>query len=225
MKGNLEPVAAFVSLARQAAIDFRETEGVMWGLTNLLLGMDPNTQSIRIWMLGVPGEELRNTLHINPGANPYYVDQDWLPYGMKGKSPVSNQGDWNPEYFDSTSNQAFHFWYYVAMQYYATTDIERGLPTAINNLHDPYQLEDCFGPDLSNLAKIPVSGKIFEWISENITNDTSRQDSNLSINGMALGSELRSSENSDPFSIPNWIYSNLKNLYYERSTWGKEGEE
>jgi hypothetical protein len=225
MRGKQEPVSAFVALATQAAIDFRETEGVMWGLTNILLGMDPNIQSTRIWMLGLPGQGLRESLHVLPDANPYYVGQDWLPYKMGGISTISNQGDWNPEYFDSTSNQAFHFWYYVAMKYYAIPVIESNLPDVINKLHDPYQLEECLGPDLSNLGKIPFSGAILPLIPEYLTHGTSRQDFNLSINGMALGSQLKSTELADPFSIPNWIYSNLKNLYYERSTWGKEGEE
>jgi len=57
----------------------------------------------------------------NRGNNPYFVGDNWLPYRNHPRITDwthSQIGDWRPDLWDKTANQAFHFWYYVSVQFY-----------------------------------------------------------------------------------------------------------
>ncbi len=49
--GNLLPVEALAQLANYAVTSFRDFDGFMWGMTNVLLGVDPN--ATEVWKLGM----------------------------------------------------------------------------------------------------------------------------------------------------------------------------
>ena len=208
MYGILYPVEGFAILAESAATMFQETEGMMWGLTNVLLGMDPNTRVKRVWMVGLPGKLRSDILEIHPLSNKYYIDSEWLPYNRMGNDPYSDQGDWKPEYFDGTSNQAYHFWFFASSQYYALPLLEDTLPTIGNVIHDPYILEGCLGEDLKNLEKIPLAGPYLSFIPNEVVKETSKEDYFLSIEGMKLGNELRSGMS--PYHVGPRIRSQLQ---------------
>jgi hypothetical protein len=109
--GNLLPVEGFAQLVDYAMYLFdRDIEGMMWGTTNVIVGYDPN-RHLFAWT-GPSGEK-----------STYFVEQDWLPYknNPEKNEPEyvhSERGDWRPEVWDDTANQAFHFWYWVGVRYY-----------------------------------------------------------------------------------------------------------
>ncbi len=179
--GSALPVEALAQLADRAAAEFMDIEGVMWGMTNVLIGVDPN--STEIWKAGVGA---RYT--INPITNPYWIGPDWLRYKHDSNQGArhSEQGDWKSEYWDGTPNQAYHFWYFAAVQYYNSAFHAN----AANIVHDPYFLEGICGDDLNRLYPllnaIPVVGPSLPPLF----GETSEQDYHLSQKGMELGSGL-----------------------------------
>ena len=69
------------------------------------------------------------------------------PYGYE-------RGDWLPQYFDGSDNQAFHFWYYVASSFY--DDV--GPAYVANWVHDPYWMTTplrCGESSLEILQRVP----------------------------------------------------------------------
>lgn len=168
---------ALAQLADWAAASFGDVEGVMWGMTNVLLGVDPN--STDVWKLGVAGR-----YNINPSSNPYWIGEDWLRYLHDPSLGArhSEQGDWKSDYWDGTPNQAFHFWYFVSVQYYDNALYAN----AANIVHDPYWLEGICGDDLQRLNRIPIIGpRITPLFGE-----TSQEDFALGLKGMQLGNGL-----------------------------------
>jgi hypothetical protein len=181
-QGNILPVDAFAKFLDHAMFLFEnDYHGMMWGTSNVLLGLDPNEH--RLYSLAVPF----NGLGYGKNNGKYYVEMNWLPYKnnpSKDKSlddPHSERGDWRNEYWDGTANQAFHFWYYVASTFY-DSDI---LPVIGNMVHDPYGWEDCLGDDLEKIKPIPIVGS-----GQFLFGGTSFEDYQLSGEGMRLGRAL-----------------------------------
>jgi len=81
-----------------------------------------------------------------------------------GANAYPNRGSWAEKYFDYLpNNQMFHFWYYVAVQYFEGPFVAN----AANICHEsPVQIGPCGGPGAST------------------------QDYALSVAGMSLGSQL-----------------------------------
>jgi len=133
----------------------------MWGMTSVISGADMNKHLYAWYGIYVVGPE-----------SPYFVGEDWLPFNIKNDAQCSTgQGDWNGLYWDGTSNQAYHFWFYVAVAYYD------GLSWAnlANYVHDDY------------------------WNGESEGNIT-KEDYDLSIKGMQLGSLLRALQDASVYS-------------------------
>nr|WP_290668310.1 hypothetical protein [Ardenticatena sp.] len=176
-QGEIEPVEAFAQLLEYADTLFNEDpQGVMWGVTNVLLGVDPNKDAV--WQVGLG--------KIDQDANPYYVKQDWLPYRQdptKGDRH-SERGDWKSIYWDETPNQAYHFWYYVAVRYYHGPIMGTLLAHAGNIVHDPFWLEPIFGQDLHKLREsgIPI---LSQW--PDYAKETSLEDFLLALAGIKFG--------------------------------------
>lgn len=140
ISGATLPVEGFAELVRKAYQDFGEDyRGMMWGLTRVINGMDPN-RKMPIWYQGWKLVRIPNT---------EWVQEDWLPYrndpglnkikkeGDKNLVWVhSERGDWRKEYWDKTANQAYHFWFYVAIEYF--DEFGRGFAEFGNFYHDPF---------------------------------------------------------------------------------------
>lgn len=186
----------------------------MWALTNVLVGVDPNDYLAKSLAAVYPDLPI-NTL---PWANSegLFIEQNWLPYKHNectdfrysdgSLATCSVIGDWKPEYFDKTANQAYHFWYYVASTFYDGL----GLPFIANLLHDPYFLEDECGEDLEKWRESKNPFKSF-WARNAI--GTTREDYMLSLKGMEYGLLVRASfvsANIIPFEPATWITNNIK---------------
>jgi hypothetical protein len=194
--GNTLPVEALAQLVDYSQQLLGDKQGIMWALTNVLLGVDPN--SINVWKLG-----LKDSYMIFPNSNPYYVGQDWLLYKhdpLLGKRH-SEQGDWKDEYWDGTPNQAYHFWYSAATEYYDN----HFFAVTANLVHDPYYLEWLCGDDLEKLGFINIDGQSIT----NHFNETSSQDFFLANIGMEFGSTMWWFGSFPYFSPGNWIRANL----------------
>jgi hypothetical protein len=182
--GNLLPVEGFAKFVDFAMWLFNnDISGMMWGTTNVLLGVDPN-EHLFVWF-AVPAPP-----EIKYGSNTgkYFVKLNWLPYRNvpskdQGEAPHSERGDWKSQYWDGTANQAYHFWYSVATTYY--NGARWGM--LANMGHDPYFLEfECLlGDDLEKLKDIPILG-----IFNKLAVGTSQEDFNLSLRGIELGKYL-----------------------------------
>lgn len=217
-EGWVEPVEALAFLADKAYSDFgKDLRGFMWGMTILLLGIDPNTTEHDIWTLGM-AEDYR------PDNSPYSVGLNWLPYLKPDTSLESEIGDWDPDIFDGSSNQAFHFWYFAAVTYY-----DAGIMAFIGNQgHDPHYLEGILGDDLEKCKDLEgniIYDGLNEWSQH--TANTNRQDWNLSNRGIAFANQIISllfiegCNFGDCDHIPSpdsvstvpgtWIRANLKN--------------
>ena len=197
--GTTLPVEALAQLVDYAGILFVEKSGIMWGLTNVLIGIDPN--KIEVWKLG-----LKDKYKIYPKSNPYFVGEDWLKYKLdpsKG-ARYSEIGDWLPKYWDETPNQAFHFWYYAAVEYYDNF----GYASSANVVHDPYMFEWFCGEDLEKL-------KVFETKPGNITryfNETSKEDYLLGLKGIEFGALMWKQQGRYAYFNPSyWIRAKLSN--------------
>jgi hypothetical protein len=94
-----------------------------WSLTNIINGFDPNKGSVwyQAWCLSQGSCKLDNQ---------YFIGENWLPYknnpeyndpnwgGAKRQWIHSQIGDWREAYWDKTANQAYHFWFYVAVSFF-----------------------------------------------------------------------------------------------------------
>ena len=217
--GSLMPVEAYAQLAERATINFKDVAGVMWGMTSVLVGVDPN--AIEVWKIGRADDY---KVQIKTASSPYYIDQDWLPYKHNpAKDDLargyqhSEIGDWRPEYWDNTPNQAFHSWFFVAVQFYNGS----AFANAGNIAHDPYFLEPLCGEDLINLVKgVKSIPRIGPGIVATMPNfgGTSKEDYLLSQKAMELGSGLWWAFNLGPVKVPGsisdpgqWIRANFQN--------------
>ena len=175
--GVLLPVEALARLADSAVSSFGEADGFMWGMSNVLLGIDPNKTSP--WKLGLAGR-----YNIDSSANPFWIKGNWLKYrhnpSLGGRH--SERGDWRPDFWDGTPNQAYHFWYFASVGYYDN----RFIGYAGNLVHDPYFLEGICGDDLTKLDAIPGIGPSITGF----TTETSEEDYRLSLKGIELGRGL-----------------------------------
>lgn len=201
--GTVLPVEALAQLVDYANDKFADHRGMMWGLTNVLLGIDPN--SVSVWKLGLAGTD--NYKGINPSSNPYYIEQDWLPYKHNPQENPrhSEQGDWRDEYWDKTPNQAFHFWYFAAVEYYDNWL----MATLANRFHDPYLLECFLGDDLNKLKGINVGGNdITQFFDE-----TSREDYLLGDKGIEFGRMMWRYGWTSVVNPGGWIRVNLSSSY------------
>jgi hypothetical protein len=198
--GTTLPVEALAQLVDYANEKFADHRGMMWGLTNVLLGVDPN--SVEVWKLG-----MEDRYKINPGSNPYYIGSDWLLYKHDPQKGArhSEQGDWRDEYWDQTPNQAFHFWYYAAVEYYDNWLYA----TIANRFHDPYILENVCGDDLEKLKGI----KIGDQDITNYFSETSEADYRLGVKGMEFGRMLWRYGWADYINPGGWIRVNLSPTY------------
>lgn len=146
--------------------------------------------------------------------------QDWLPYrndpnhndlnwgaGERGIWIHSLRGDWSEKYWDKTANQAYHFWFYVAVTFFDGA----GYGIAGNEFHDHLLVTNY---DFINSP---------EWEVPPHPRQSTNPDRALGYAGMRLGSSLRlasfiQEQNcSDElaaslrnFDLGMWIRSNLK---------------
>jgi len=220
----LNPVEALAELTRYAYNLFgKDSEGWMWGMTNVLVGLDPNDYYfLSLGIFDIGHNQINGSLH----SNRYFVGQNWLPYKrdpindfyypgdtVKMEKAVSSEiGDWNPNYFDGTANQAYHFWYFAASDYY-DGDL---LPFVGNLVHDPYFLEAGCGEDLiGGDGKINLRNLSWFWNPflrkwpDKVTG-TSHEDFMLSLKGMEFGAFLRSPLTSSFIQPDQWIRDNLQ---------------
>ena len=217
--GVLLPVEAYAQLADRATANFADIDGMMWGMTNILLGIDPN--AIEVWKFGLAKQYSKQ---ITSAKSLYYAGDDWLPYkhdpskdDLSRKYRHSKIGDWKPEYWDDTPNQAYHSWYFVAVQYYDNLVYAN----AANVVHDPYFLEPYCGDDLKGLIgainSVPFVGS---GIASRLTffGETSEQDFKLSQKAMELGNGMWWAFDTGPVKIPGsindpgtWIRNNFQN--------------
>lgn len=150
-----------------------DIRGYMWGMTNVLIGVDPNKSAVWTRQFkarfadALPGL-LRS---VNPNNNPYFAGLDLLPYISSGQNA---RGDWNPAFYDGSNNQAFHFWFYVASAYYDGNLIA----SEGNKLHDPVS------PGRQGIGKLPVIGPAL------VGTGASTQDHMLGRAGVVLGVAL-----------------------------------
>lgn len=172
--GALEPVEALATFADLSASQFSEDfPGMLWAMTLVLNDFDANKGMVWTQV---------NELRLGGAANsPYFIRQNWLQYKNNpsynktgSKSWVhSLRGDWNKQYWDKTANQAYHFWFYVAVSYF-----DGGNWASIANIaHDGSGQENYdFISSAENEAP-PPSG-------------ISKPDYDLGIQGIILGSKL-----------------------------------
>ena len=212
--GYVPPVESLAQYVDYAFNLFdNDIRGAMWALTLTLDGMDANRGAI--WWQAFSHKET------------YWLHYDWLPYknnptyndnnwGNTGDTwRHSEIGDWKKQYWDKTANQAYHFWYFVAVTFFD----DRAVAYTGNIGHEIIQHPTEVWKDIpsgDNVAP-PYHGK-------------TREDWNLSIAGMDLGSKLlkdyyvynyTNNTNCHPEMYPNlfnhtytkpgaWIRSNLK---------------
>lgn len=206
---------------------------MLWAITLVLDDFDANRGMV--W--GQVEDLHKYVPFIFPGEvlSSYYVGQDWLPYK---NNPIYNRvppnrpwcdprdpenaekclkedtwthslrGDWSPKFWDKTANQAYHFWFYVAVTYFDGSS----WANLANLVHDGSFQEDydyVYSPE--NIAP-PPSGR-------------SKPDYDLALEGMILGSEFVKNDefnkyidecnrfdfiNKNKVDVGNWIRSHLK---------------
>ncbi len=200
------PVESFAHLADKAYELFEgDVGGTMWGLTNVLVGVDPNSYSV--WKIGLEGAPslVKKVFGVtyDRSKNSLFVGEQWLAFNKNLSDHYSDKGDWDERYFDTTSNQAFHFMYSVSAGYYNTSFVS----FLANIVHDPYYLECIFGNDLEKLKAVPIIGFI-----PNFTTETSREDFNLAMKGIELVPVLKTAvHKNQSFNFGTWIRDNLQN--------------
>lgn len=176
--GDLLPVEGFAKLADYTSTLFEgDTRGEMWGMTHVILGYDVHMN--HTVAIGVGADDIYGGLE----KSQFFIGQNWLPYkhdSSKGDRH-SKRGDWNPDYWDQTPNQAYHFWYTFASTFYNGML----LVYTANIIHDPYFLEDCLGDDLELLRGVKV---LNIWPKH--ASGTSKEDWNLTQEGINLGNLL-----------------------------------
>ncbi|NJM40497.1 MAG: RHS repeat-associated core domain-containing protein [Anaerolineae bacterium] len=125
-RGQLKPVEGLTNFSEM--VDYyvsflpgNKQENYMRAMTILLIGVDPDISRPSVFAL---------TGRNNP--NQFFLGQNFLPYKRPVDSAFSEIGDWNPAYFDTTANQAYHFWFYAAVAYYEG----EGFALAGNFSHD-----------------------------------------------------------------------------------------
>ena len=150
-------------------------ENAMWALTIIIDGFDASRDE-KIWYQGWKG--------IN--NEKYWLGYNWLAYQNNPSYNVYNwegtgetwvhsrRGDWRKEYWDKTANQAYHFWFPVAVTFYDNV----GWAHIANIVHDsPFYWVDV--DVLKDKEAPPYSGY-------------TKQDWNLSLAGMRLGQKIYS---------------------------------
>ncbi len=115
--GETTPVKALASLSDRAWAAFNGVVSeYIWVMTLVLMGFDPTTYEPSSWY-GRTHDE-RNTIRSSRGWNSYWVGYEWLPH-LSGKNTAESwPGDWRRDYFDGSSDQAYHFWAYVSITFY-----------------------------------------------------------------------------------------------------------
>ena len=172
--GYLLPVEGFAQLADLALplCDY-DIKQAMWGLTMVIDGFNPNS-SKSVWYQGWKG--IHDTT--------YWLGYDWLPYQNDPSNDVLNwgengevwihsrQGDWRKDYWDKTANQAYHFWFAVAVTFYDS----QAWAHLANIIHD----SPVYWVDIDSLGDkdAPPSAGY------------TQQDWNLSLAGMRLGMKI-----------------------------------
>jgi hypothetical protein len=224
--GMLLPVEGFAMLADNSKDHFNgDIRDLVWAMTIVLDDMDANRGLIWQQTSAAP-------FTIKSTRSPYFIKQDWLPYKHnskydrkpeegnswcypEGSSNCVNEpwihslrGDWNTKYWDKTANQAYHFWFYVAVTFFD----DSLFASYANFYHDnPYRV-----------ATYDFSGSA-ENEAPPTPNMSTQPDRNLAFAGIDLGHRLgreyiRSKYNCDPeiisslisTDIGNWIRANLK---------------
>lgn len=193
--GSLMPVEGFAMLADLSKSHFNgDIRDLLWAMTIVLNNFDANRGSIWLQVDASP-------ISVGSAQSPYFIGENWLPY-MHNPDPSHNprpwcdpqylgdakhcipdqwthslRGDWSKKYWDKTANQAYHFWFYVAVTFFDG----RGLAEFANNYHDnPFSLTNYdFSGSQEGEAPPPY-------------NVPSRPDRDLAFQGMALAEILRS---------------------------------
>ena len=219
MSGEMLPVEGFATLVDEAYVlsDY-DVDGMMYGLSNVLIAIDPNNHLFVTVAGGWQDATWNNKLdYVVSDEDKYYVREDFLLYGNPSELHIYNRttderrvyseiGDWDPRYFDMSANQAYHFWFAASSAYYDGD----ALAHAANLFHDPYYLEGKCGPDLIKWKDSSNSIKNF-WAMN--VGGTSRQDFNLSVKGIQFGNMLQMPGYGlyARFVSPgDWIRNNLK---------------
>lgn len=204
------PVEGFAKFVDFGRFVFNgDIRDMMWAITIVLDDFDANR--------GFVWSQVRN-----PANSPYYIHQDWLPYrhtsqyddpdwggGEYGIWIHSLRGDWKSDYWDKTANQAYHFWFYVAVAFFDGS----GWATSGNLVHDAPPWDEYDYILSSEDEAPPPRGR-------------SKPDYYLGLQGIYLGEKLRmesiiqdvigdcdNSEiyNSAYFTMPgDWMRSRLK---------------
>jgi hypothetical protein len=125
-RGDLEPVEGLANFSEMLEfylwfVPGNKQENYMRAMTILLVGVDPDQSRPSVFVL---------TGRRNPSE--FFLGQYFLPYKRPVDSRFSEIGDWNPSYYDTGSNQAYHFWYWVAVAYYEG----EGLAFVFNASHE-----------------------------------------------------------------------------------------
>ena len=199
--GYVPPVESFAQYVDYAFYLFdNNIRGAMWALTLTLDGMDANAGVV--WaQAGVP----HRTYWLNSNWLPYknnqeYNNYDWDDNGVRGgKGDTwihSQRGDWNVKYWDKTANQAFHFWYFVAVTFFDRGD----WATTANIVHESGRWEN-----LSLLEDDDAPSK----------RGKTKEDWDLSNAGMILGERLYGDYS---ISILDECYSHMFDYYIHTNT-------
>ena len=214
--GALAPVEAFAMLVDLSKTQFDgDVQDLVWALTIVLDDFDVNRGAIWKQVPAIPSM----FGGIGSAGSDFFIGQNWLPYknnGMnidwcdplnptncEGKWVHSLIGDWNEKYWDKTANQAYHFWFYVAV----TVFDGRAWAELANNVHDREDQLTNYDFIYSKPTEPPP-----------LSNVPSHPDRDLAFQGMDLGGELsndillQSLDCSLPAQtdIGSWIRSHLK---------------
>jgi RHS repeat-associated protein len=199
--GSLLPVEGFAMLADLSKSQFNgDIRDLLWAMTIVLDDFDANRGPI--WQ-----QAPAPWVSIGPATSPYFIRMDWLPYQHNPKydkqpwcDPTSPnncfgikwihslRGDWNTKYWDKTANQAYHFWFYVAVTFFDG----RGWAELANNIHDG-----------GNVTTYDFSGSL-EGQAPPPPNVSSQPDRNLAFQGMDLGETLRTEYDNQAWSDCDW---------------------
>ena len=226
--GNIKPVEGLAQLSDRAMELYEgDISGYMWGMTNVLLGVDPSAIAIEKVGFFSPAKYPE----ANPYNNPYWVGYDFLDAPTNSPSlgdNWGNSGDWNPDFYDGTAGQARHFWFYAALAYYGDF-IEASVgnffhdpPAGVKNTVD--QMAQLPTPNSKPLfgERLETTGSLWFWQSigrfwSANSGGASQPDYNLGISGSSLGASLSKSiacvhgicvkNETNP---SEWIRNNLK---------------
>jgi hypothetical protein len=216
---QFNPMYRFISFMQFAASLYSdmEVDQYMIDVTELLHGIryDPNLgRSFLQQSMGMYQPK-------NP-PSPYFLggqsfnDPEDLEQ-VNGSMPYADMG-WATQYWDHLGNQAYHFWFYVALAYF-----DGEIPAGLGNfVHDGYETA------LGKIYQCTVGntlGRVFP-IRLHTGPGVSRQDYDLGVQGARLGSALMRwnlSFVSDPPSrdlgvrpsqVADWIRNNLASASY-----------